>query len=203
MFNEKGITLVEIIVVVFIISIFSVILISDFPKIQGQFALSRDAAKLAQDLRKAQDLALSGVPVLSPVPGASPTPIPVAGYGVYVDASKPKEYKIYADSCQPFNHQYNSCDNTVERIDTNSIGSGGMPVSVKIRVHTNVGINTNPGDISINFTPPNPKVDILNSTVCLADYGGCSSADIILSLDSDPTQTRTVTVNSVGLIETK
>ena len=95
--KEKGITLVEIIVVIFMIVMFSLIIIADFPTIQRRFALSRSAYKLAQDLRRAEDLGLSGVP-LNDV-SAPPSPILLKGYGLYADVSShsAKEYIIYAD----------------------------------------------------------------------------------------------------------
>ena len=98
--SQKGITLVEIIVAVFIIVIFSVMLISNFPKIQDEFAISRAAYQLAQDLRKTQDLGLSGVP-LSDASGnlivdINGAPMPVRGYGIYI-LSNSQQYIIYAD----------------------------------------------------------------------------------------------------------
>ena len=58
---ERGITLVEVVVVIFIVALFTIILISDFPKMLRQLALSRVSYNFAQDLRKAQDLGLSGI----------------------------------------------------------------------------------------------------------------------------------------------
>jgi len=93
--SEKGITLVEILVVIFIIAALLTILVSDFPKIQRQFALSRATYKFAQDLRKAQDMALSGEEIKKP----DGTIISVKGYGIYIDNrgnnGNNKEYKIY------------------------------------------------------------------------------------------------------------
>jgi len=117
--SQQGITLIELIVVIFLIVIFSMIIISDFPKIMRQHALSRATHKLAQDLRKTADLGLSGViiPALLTTKCSQHTSletcsligcnwsgnscfdaIKAKGYGVYVDLTQStKQYVIYAD----------------------------------------------------------------------------------------------------------
>jgi type II secretory pathway pseudopilin PulG len=92
--NSAGITLVEIIVVIFIIALFSAIVIADFPTIQKHFALSRASYQLAQDLRKIQDLGLSGVQTKDMIGNT----ISVQGYGIYINTSQSREqYVMYAD----------------------------------------------------------------------------------------------------------
>ena len=61
--KERGITLIEVIVVMVIVTMFSMILIADFPKILRQFAISRASYKLSQDIRRTEDLGLSGVQI--------------------------------------------------------------------------------------------------------------------------------------------
>ena len=73
--KEKGVTLVEIILVIFMITMFSGILVYNFPRVLKQFALSGASYKLAQDLRKVEDLGLSGVETIE---GAK-------GYGLYIN----------------------------------------------------------------------------------------------------------------------
>ena len=92
--NEKGVTLIEIIVVIFIIAIFSLIIIADFPGIEKQYALSNATYKLAQDFRRVQDLGLSGIQLLD----ADGNQINVQGYGIYINpAVSDSVYLIYAD----------------------------------------------------------------------------------------------------------
>jgi len=91
---KKGITLVEIMVVVFIIALFTVILVSDFPRMLRQMGLSRVAYSFAQNLRKAQDLGLSGIQLKD----VNEESIAVKGYGIYINLSdNDKQYIIYAD----------------------------------------------------------------------------------------------------------
>jgi len=214
--SQKGITLIEVVVVVFLISLSSSILISDFPKIQKQYMLSRTAYKLAQDLRKAEDLALSGYSpsgvswstiVTSGTYGSNDlgygsndiwTKIEdvwshnrgtYGGYGVYFDLySSKKEYKIYIDSVQPFDSKYTSGDTIIETISISDFSSG-----VYIKEIDRGSLSR----ASINFSPPNPLVTITR------DQWKQSNIEITLALDSDASITKTIVVNTSGLIEIK
>lgn len=186
-----GITLAEILVVIFIIAVILMILVPDFPKIQRQFALSRATYKFAQDLRRVQNIALSGVKINS---------LDIAGYGVFVDIrNQPvKEYIIYIDIKQNGlgNNQYDPLtDHIIETIDLTKDAPG-----VIIRGFNLIDNNY----VSINFNPPNPTTSISN----LAIINGAESnrAGIIFSLESDPinsTNTRTVYIWKSGLIEAR
>lgn len=200
---SRGITLVEIIVVIFVVTVFSVIIISDFPKIQRQFALSRSTHKLAQDLRKTQDLGMSGAQMLD----MNGNPIKLKGYGVYIDFSQSnKQYIIYADvadangnSDQKYTsenfYSANLCkdrsdiifDCVVEIID---ISKENPSLYIKNPI-TNVYTNFT----SINFNPPVPTVKIDNF-ISNADSG----VGIVLGLSSGSLASRTVWVNVAGLI---
>ena len=177
--NSRGITLVEIIAVIFIIAIFSAILISDFPKIELQFALSRATYKLSQDIRRAQDMTLSGVK--TDISGN-----PAKGYGVYINLSDPslgdKKYVLYADSG---NQQYDAGEE-IETIDFSSSESG-----VAISEITNLASGS---WVSINFKPPNPDTNIANLAT------GSDRVGIVFEI---PSSQRYVYVNKLGLIETK
>ena len=193
----RGITLVEIVIAIFIMSMLSIILISDFPKMQRQFALSRTAHKLSQDLRKTLDLGLSGLQIEDSVGNM----VSVKGYGIYVDFSSypTKKYAVYADvnGDKKYNagvsYEDNYCKNetspeadcVVEIIDV----SGENP-SLYIDSVTNVSETFT----SIDFRPPDPLVNIDNIS------GGFSQVGIVLGLTSGETATRTVWVNTSGLI---
>ena len=169
----------EIIAVIFIIAIFSAILISDFPKIKLQFALSRATYKLSQDIRRAQDMTLSGVK--TDISGN-----PAKGYGVYINLSDPslgdKKYVLYADSG---NQQYDAGEE-IETIDFSSSESG-----VAISEITNLASGS---WVSINFKPPNPDTNIANLAA------GSDRVGIVFEI---PSSQRYVYVNKLGLIETK
>lgn len=191
---SKGITLVEIIVAIFIITIFSAILIADFPKIQRQFALSRATYKLAQELRKTEDLGLSGVQTVG-ITNAK-------GYGVYFNISAPEQYSIYAETCPPDLSDYKYTDDQlcserhddiVEIIDISKEEQG---VYIKELSGADGG---SANSISINFTPPNPNVTITKNS----DDNSLKVINIVLGLYADASLEKTISVNISGLIEIK
>ena len=203
--RESGITLIEIIVVIFITMMFSLILISDFPKIQKQYALSSATYKLSQDFRKTEDLGLSGIK-LNDVNGKQ---IFVKGYGIYI-SSNSKQYKIYADIATldnpKGNQKFDDTNVACDKYDINNdqgdcimetIDLAGRNPSLKIMSIDTIENNnshTNFNYISINFMPPNPIINIDDETSNV--YSGIK---IILGL-VDNTSTRTVLVNTAGLI---
>jgi len=191
--SQAGITLVEIVVVIFIIGLLLMILASGFPEMQRQFSLSRATYKFAQDLRKTQDLALSGYTAISNV----------KGYGVYVDLSQPKQYIIYADrgnGDQKYNvFNSNTCANEtniqndciMEKIDL-SKDSPGVIIDSLYNVSSNY--------VSINFNPPNPTVSISDLAVG-QDLQQYDRAGIELALEADPASQRTIYIWMSGLIQ--
>ena len=188
--SVKGITIVEILVVIFIIALFSSILLINFPKIIRKFALNRAVYKMSQDSRRAQDMALSG----QRTEGGD-----VKGYGVYINLNSlgNKKYIIYADmgDDQKYDASGVICgrqspnqDCVIETINLSQAESGVIISGI-----------TNPNNvqqIDINFKPPNP-------TVTITSLSSGSRAQIIFALESDLLTYRTVSVNTAGLIEIK
>ena len=184
--KEGGITIIEIVVVVAIIGILLSILITNFPAIQRQFALSRATHKLAQDIRRAEALALS----------ASDEVINAQGYGIYIGKINPKQYILYADLKNIDNNpsrvenQYDDLDTIIDIIDLAKESPG---VSVD-----SISSGSNP--LSVNFTPPNPKVTI-------SGPANIERAWIALKLDnsifSNNSNTRYVYVWKSGLVQTQ
>ncbi len=206
--KDKGVTLVELVVVIFLIAIFSTILIADFPRIQRQFALSRVSYKLAQDLRRTQDLGLSGVKTLD----KNKNQIAVKGYGIYIDtATQPiKKYIIYADidvdntkkDTQKYSGDSNfplcnaevdiKSDCVIDVIDVSKENSNLYIKKVK-------NLTTSATNVSINFTPPNPTINIDGLDTINNQPPDNSRVGIVLGLTSDGSE-RTVWINTSGLI---
>ena len=192
--SSGGITLIEIVVVIFIIALFSMILISDFPKIQRQFALSRVTYKLAQDLRKTQDLGLSGVQIKD----SQGNPIAAKGYGIYISTPPTEQYVIYADRGNNPNYKYDNSssqlcsDNTEPESDcileTIDVSKENPDLKIK-NIENIIG-----SYVSINFRPPDPIVDIDTLSSSSSKIG------IVLGLSSDSSAIRKVWVNTSGLI---
>lgn len=191
---EKGITLIELIVVIFIIAIFSAILISNFPKIQREYALSRATYKLAQNLRRVQDLGLSGVKITDNTGQL----VKVGGYGLYINLDTPQQYIIYGNSCPVGNPDYQytlsdpSCVSGDYIIDTVNVNED------KVGVYIEAVNNIDQQWTSINFSPPNPYLSIENIS------SGQTDIEIVLAVSSDSSiPSRTVSINTSGLIEVK
>jgi Tfp pilus assembly protein FimT len=196
---SKGITLVEVIIAIFVATLFSTILISDFPRILSQFSLSRSVYKLAQDIRKAQDLGLSAVQFAD----QQGRLIGAKGYGVYFDVgqSPAEKYLIYADRGENPDYKYDSAnlqtcqqnanperDCVLEIID---ISKDNPDLFIKEIKNIDVAFT------SINFSPPNPDISIDN--LCRACANN-SEIGIVISLKSNNSLQRTVWVNRSGLI---
>ncbi len=208
--SEKGTTLIEIAVVLFIIALFFTIMIIGLPEIERRFALSRSTYRLAQDLRKARDLSISGVKVKD---SAGNEIIP-KGDGVYINITNlldgTKEYVIYADvsgdeHMYTDNGSYEYCKdkNPIDSdcvIDIINISKENPSLYIK-RINT-VAIDPNDGheinsttDVaSINFLPPNPNVKMVDTV-----GGDFISVEIVLGIDGSSNE-RTVSINKAGLI---
>jgi type II secretory pathway pseudopilin PulG len=189
--KEQGTTLIELLVVIFIIVLLSMILVSNFPEIQRQLALSRVTYKLAQDLRRAEDLALSGVKTSD---SAGNLIEEAKGYGVYVEPGlQPTQYIIYADKDGSLDYGGLQSDSIIEVVD---ISENNPSLFIAGTYIDNGNITDN--DVSINFNPPNPTTTITSG----GDICANCSVGITLGLKTGPA-TRTVLVNTSGAISVK
>ncbi len=184
--------MVEILVVIFIITLFSSILVAGFPKIVRQFALTRAVYKMSQDLRRAQDMGFSGQRIKG---------INVKGYGVYVNLDNPnlgnKKYVIYADmnddqqydvSGAICKQQLPNQDCVIEEVNLSQTEPGVVIDRIE---------NTNNNSVDVNFKPPSPTITITSL------LPGINRVQIIFALESDLLKTKIVSVNTAGLIEIK
>ena len=208
---QSGATLVELVVVVFIISIFSAILVANFPKAQKMFSLSRSAYDLAQNLRKTEDFGLSGVIDSSVAMGGRSAEL--RGYGIYIPPRPAVEYYIYADIAQSAdvegdykysgNVDYLFCsivlginetpsDCIVDVVDVKAEDPDLEIVSV-----TDNNCATIPGDagVSVNFNPPDPKITIKSDNDI-----SYSAININFGLASERAASKSILVNSSGLV---
>lgn len=166
----KAFTLVESLVTMFIIIVLSLIVIPNYNSIKQQLALQHSTFKLAQDIRTAQEMAMSAKEF-----PACTNPNYKYGYGVYFQMANPQEYILFAD-CNG-NGSYNSGGDRMV---------GGESVKFEQGIEINA-LSTNL--LSVVFTPPDPTVKI---------SGGSSLGEIILI--NNRGQTETVKVNEAGLI---
>ena len=177
---SKGYTILELLVVVAIISVLSVMTISNFPQAKLQFSLSRVANQFEQDVRRAQQLALSSLEFTD----SSDVVHSVKGYGV--NMLNNKEYIIYADSLDESgqnNQQYDvGVDYIVETINF-SLTEPGIIIKEAV------------GD-GVHFNPPNP-ITTFQSELELGNL------DVVFAFESDLTKIKTVSIHGTGLVEIK
>ncbi len=181
--QKKGFTLIELLVVIAIMTVLPLVVVSDFPRIRLQFALSRAANTFAQNLRNTEDRSLSSTDFLDEF-GAERA---ISSYGVYVDVNNlgNKKYVIYADA-YPGNSYYDQLDYVIQTIDFSNDEPGIVIKEV---------VNTTNNMASITFIPPNPDVVIHE----LQDSN--TSVNIVFAMEDDLTATKTVTINTAGLVE--
>jgi len=91
--NGAGFTLIETLVVIFVIGAISSIMIVNWRKNESQYQLQRAAQEIMQNIRKAQDYALNGKKM--DWPGYPDGRVP-RSYGVQLEADK-RDYFIYGD----------------------------------------------------------------------------------------------------------
>ncbi|MFH1656930.1 MAG: prepilin-type N-terminal cleavage/methylation domain-containing protein, partial [bacterium] len=169
---KKGATLLEILVIIVIIAILTLIVAPNYKAGNSQLALSRSANKLSQDIRRAEEMAVSAKECQVCVPVAVPP-----SYGIYLEKDW-ENYILFADNG---NGEYGGGDTQVERPNLES--------GVYIK-----DVNTPPKKVMILFEPPDPTIEIKWI------IGGATQVEITLALKSDPTKTKKVYVNTVGLI---
>ncbi|MCK5044739.1 type II secretion system protein [Candidatus Parcubacteria bacterium] len=182
-FDNKGFALIELLVAMAIIVILSFTILFDFDTGQKKLALQRDAYKLAQDIKRAQEMAMSGIEI--DCDDGLPF-VPAVGYGIHFKKSAYKDadgqfYILFAE-CSG-NEQYNSgTDIEVEKIYLIK----GIEIT-KLKPSD---------DFGIFFQPPDPVTYISN-------FETGQTAEIEISCEDDTSITRSIIVNNAGLVEVK
>lgn len=170
--DSKGFTLLELLVVFIIIAIVSSILLVNYRNTGQQFAVQRSAHKLAQDIRRASEMAMAAQECCG---GIVPP-----GYGIFLQGGS-SNYILYADT-QPSsgNEFYTSADSRLETINLES----GVTIQ---------SIDSPNNRASINFKPPSPITRI--------KYQVSSERNIVTITLGSSSYTKRVIVNVAGLIE--
>jgi len=173
-FQKNGFSLVEILVVFFIIAILTAILITNFPRGKEQLALKITAHKLIQDLRKAQEMSMS-----ASSEKICDGPKKANAFGIYFDESSPNSYLLFAN-CDEL-YSYTSGDIILGNIDLEK-GTKIFSLSSPL--------------LSVAFVPPSPLIYV-NGSFAL------EPAQIVICLENDDSRTKIIEVNEAGLIEIK
>jgi Tfp pilus assembly major pilin PilA len=184
----RGFTLLEITVVISIIILLSTIFLASYRGGEKQFALKRSAHQIAQDLRRAQEMAMSGQEFKGAFQG---------GFGIHFTVTPEDEntgtYTLFVDcdNDKIFDGGIPTCDDCTgdecigptfsEEIETFSLEEG-----IKIA-------NLSPAPpLDVVFFPPDPEVTINGADTI-------TSASITLTFDGQ--SPKIITINTAGLIE--
>lgn len=156
LFSKKtGFTIIEMLIVIFIVAIVSAVFVVNFRKGAESRKLQRSAQQVAQNLRKIQNMALSSTELANPYPTGQKE-VSAGGYVAYFDKGVGiNTYYIYAD----FNST--KSESAGERIETITLESGiyfneiiyiKPGPSYQANNYTNI-ISKSP-DAAIEFQPP-------------------------------------------------
>jgi len=170
--GNRGFTIIEILVVLSIISLLTILTLTQYRTGQKSFALQRAAHQLAQDIRRAQEMAMSA----KEINGFPPR------YGVEFDTIYPDYYILFADDND--NGKREVSDQIIETINLEK-GINidqvfvGEPLSSKAQIW-------------ITFKPPDPITEI-------RDPAAAESSIAKIQLTND-NKTKSIVVNKAGLI---
>jgi len=163
--SQKSFTLVELLVTTGIILLISALIFPNYRAGEEELSLQRSAQKVAQDLRRVEELALSA----KAYPNAPSTF--KGGYGINFQINS-TSYTLFAD-----------LDDQKDFDSGEEIEISDLEEKVKI-----TGLSAIP--LNVVFLSPDPEVFI----------SGGSEAQITLSFETNPTKTKIIKVNQVGLI---
>jgi len=181
---KSGFTLVEMLVVMAIISILSVLVLSDYEQGGHQLSLRRSASYLCEDLRGAQEMAMSAK-------GINGGKIPPGGYGINLNVSA-TNYRIFGEISDPLNYVY---DDGVDKEVSVTDLEAGVEISNMCLIDA-VGSETcGYGILDMTFTPPDPTIRFRGSE---------NYAEAVIILKSLKTEETTeVFVGRSGLVGTR
>jgi prepilin-type N-terminal cleavage/methylation domain-containing protein len=180
--KNKSFTLIEILVTLAIVVILSGLMFANYPKGGKQLALERASQTLSQDIRRAQEMAMSSVAESGACPGYKTT-----GYGIFFDESSPFTYIIFRNCNRTSNRYYESGIDQIK--ETINIESG-----IKICNLKQGSSDDSDNKISILFEPPDPTTYIEGSS-------SASDASIILCIQDDTSQQKTIKINIAGSVK--
>lgn len=185
---KRGFTLLEITVVVSIIILLSTVFIASYRGGEKQFALKRSAHQLAQGLRRAQEMAMSGQEFKGAFQGGfgihftvTPEAENTGTYTLFVDCDNDKVFDGGIPTCDDCTGESCIGPTFSEEIEIFSLEEG-----IKIA-------NLLPSSpLDVVFFPPDPEITITPSA---------NLASITLTFDGQ--SQKIITINTAGLIEIK
>ncbi len=169
---NKGFTLIELFVVIAIIGILAAALLMGRSRSEKRQALYREANNLAQNLREIESMTMGARQVVCSKTGGI-----TRVFGLHVKQVWRKYYVFFGDCNSNYIHDAND-----EDFQTIFLEEGVEIVDVGV-----------PAALSLVFVPPDPIVYV-NGNLPVAE------SRITLALESDPSASTTIKVNSAGRI---
>ena len=189
---KSGFTLIELLLVIAIIFILTTVVIVNYESAEKEFALKRSANKLAQEIRKTQQMAMSAEQIGKGIVPSGEEFYPEGGYGVRFEeenvGSPLGEITIFAD-CDN-NHQFTSGSDICAGLFSEKIKDIELETDIKIKSISPFSV------LDISFKAPKPSVYFFSEGIESTD----NEAIITISLLENG-KTKTVKINKVGLIE--
>lgn len=202
---QAGFTLVEMLVVLFIIGILTLIIFSGQTSFNRTLSLNNTAYDIALSIRQAQSYGLSSQIFTS---------ISNAGYGIHLDSVPATSYIFFADTlgnsctnaqpdCKPGNGLYSNTDNNGDGIPDELVQTYNLANGFKI---TSYCVYTSPTKtctggggltkMDISFTRPNTATIVKGYTGAWATY-----TDACIVLSSQNGDSRYVSVSQTGQVQ--
>ena len=168
---SRGFTLPELLISVFVIVLMTALVVPNWRTGETTLALDRAAHKLAQDVRKATELA-QRAQFYQCTTGT------ISGYGMYISTGTPISYTLYVE-CNG-NQEYNT-------------GVDAVFQTTVLENRIQIDSATTPSSFSILFVPPVPTITI--------QPGDPSQAQVTLSVVDDPSRFKIITITNKGIID--
>ncbi len=174
--NSKGFTLIEMLVVVSVIIILTLIIVPIYQGSRNQLALQRAANKLAQDIRKAEQMAMAAKEIKGNVPPR---------YGLEFNAGSTGFYILFADNGSGADYNNGKREPSDEIIETINFEKG-------VIIKQLLADGNSESKIWITFSPPDPTTKIRTPA---------ASGILICRIQiTGGGQTKAIIVNNAGLI---
>lgn len=172
--NDKGFTIVELIVIIGIVGFLSATVITGSHKGSDQRNVILEAKRLTQDIRKVQNMTLSSVSRDCGIP-PNPPNIKVVSSGIILDTSLNDRYSLAVD-----------CN------ENKIYDAGDILLSTTFLSGTRITLLSPASPLTIFFIPPLPQTSVNTDTSITAEIRICSI--------NDTTMCRHIYVNSRGSI---
>ena len=173
--KSEGFTLVELLLVIFLILIISAAVFAQKGNMENGLILQKQARQLLQDLKETEESALGAEGFFCPTNSTTTYSV-----GLNFKKTNDSSYFIFAD-CDN-SHKYDSDDKIIKQVELNK--------KIKLSFVDHPAANLN-----IVFSPPVPKVYIDGNE------WSSSEAKVKLSLRNNPSKSITIAVNSAGRIK--